>query len=414
MTKDGSALGFGTPGGGSFKTTGESDGRGSRDERFVQVAGEREHGWRNNKNIFAILPPFSNYYDRYMEIKKEAEEKGETPKYPIGAAYTMIRVKSFHDKHPRAYRVDETNHVTVAWRMLYDHLKTDDGKLTEDLKLIGNHMGGFVESRVVLNIMLQEDPSMLRWFDCPADAPWKATDYENGRLMTKIAGLVMASCSQTPHHLPCFDLDENVPIEMALPMNKSKENKKPIPQFHLAMLELLKKGDGLNVVNLRPVLEKKIANWSEGLLDAAQLWVLENDHDSLPDLTEIPNLMANGRACEILGLSTKNAVSKGSQVSTSVPVESTDENTGNSAPVTKQAEDTDDPFSSGSAGQPSSGPGPAPGKKASVSEAVSTFDQDKSKAEAAFSKQLDEAAKEAAKDADEAPPSIPDEDEPPF
>lgn len=399
MDKSGDALGVGS--GAGYDASGKSDGRsGGKDERFVGA----KDGWVNGENVLAILPPFANYFERFVEMRKEAEARGEQPKYPIGNAYQRIAVKSSKDKFPRVYRVLRDNHVSNAWDILYremaDHTDPRHPKLTDDLKKIGDHMSGWPEYRVVLNILLKNDKSKVRWFDCPADNPWEHKDKEDPscRLMTRIMFVTSDCWPLTPRKLPIFDPEENVPLLLDISFRGTKES--PMPNY--GTVKPMRNGSDLTIVNLLPQL-RAMEGWTddEAMLEASHTWTQENDHDKLPELTDIPNLVADGRACELLGLDMSKARAErpDDQVSTHVPEQ--------------KAHDPADPFGTGtgqaSVGQPADEPPPQPG---SVAGAASSFDQTKDQAVADFNSQLDRAA--AGAGGDEPPPSTVDPDEPPF
>jgi len=150
------------------------------------------------------------------------------------------------------------------------------------------------------------------------------------------------------------------------------------------------------VVDLRAEFVKRISSWSEQMLDAAGECVKEVDIEILPDLTDIPNLMANGQACEILGLRTNRAAPTGSSFSAAVPQKDEDRSDASVAALND--------------------PGPAPGSNAAP--ALSSLDRTKADVVSEFRKQLD-AGLPPPGDNTETPPrgaALSDDltDEPPF
>ena len=308
---------FGFNQGASFVSSAPTDHRGQRDSRFMQ-ANDKSGGkgmWNEGENTFAVLPPFSNYIDRYIAIRDKAQQDGVTPVYPMGHIYYRLNPKVGSSSN-RGYRVPLDNPFNQAMSTLY-YAMVGEGKFTEELKAIANHLVGGPkygfrpDSRFLINVGLSEDFTRVRWFDTPFnDESDDGDPNREDRIGTKIVNVFSEYSCKTPRSLPLFDLDENVPLVMDVSIKyMPKGNKLQAMPSWIRVNPKTDASGNLNVVNIRRLLEKSVPDWCEEMLDDLGKWASE--YDDLPDFGDIPNLAANGRACEILGISTKNAQAPG-------------------------------------------------------------------------------------------------------
>lgn len=279
-----------------------SGGGSTRDSRFIGYdvtnADKKPGIMVEGQNLITILPPFSNHEARFQQMLSDGQP------LRVGNFYTKLAVKTFTDQRPAQYRAEPGNHIVEAFGKLYSAMKTDEGKFTPALKTIADHMGGFGDSRAVVNCYMQTDKSMIRWFDVPVDSK----KGESKRLYARLIALIKELLPQHPSPgTPYFDLRQ------ALVLNFDLSFSDKIPAIQHLKPQPFRQSDGKAVVvDTLAMMEKNIENFDVSMLDDAETWT--KAFDELPALTDIPNLMLNGVACDILGLSSNTAQATTTQV----------------------------------------------------------------------------------------------------
>ncbi len=265
----------------------------SVDPRFVRAQEQFKPGcFTAGENLFIMLPPFWDYKTRFQEYA-EANKA-----CPLGAFYLSQKIATFGDSHPRSYRVKADNHVSAAFRKLYGKLKGSDGKFTDQLKKLGDGTGGFGDPRCILNVLVSSDAQdadglRVRWFNCPASSP----QAKKQRLMEKFVALVSEHAKETQEML--FDPEKAVVLQLALQFGGT------IPAYHTATISkrMVREGSAYREESLN-VAKLLGSKWNAEAMNAAWEWAQEVD--DLPDLTDIPSIMLDPQACDILGLGTQH------------------------------------------------------------------------------------------------------------
>lgn len=310
--KNGASLGFGDEEG----TFGGSDPNFSKDTRFLGIdrEGKSKRHLHPEDNKVAILPPFANYFDRFIEMRKKARESGIRPVYPIGNRYLRLKIKTFKDKYTWNYRVDMDNPVIQAFGKVYGHLKGSDGKFTDKLKAITKDFTGFPDHRSVLNVYDPKNPSEIRLLDLPTDRK-KVPDKSKGKIMSKIEAVYDECVPETPRRLPLFDLDENVPLSIYVVIPGDG-----VPNW--GGVKAIRDDSGsLKCVDMKGILDKCLeGGFDEEILNAAEEFA--TTLDEVPDLEDIPSLVSDPDACDILGISTRNVDTSDNKVAVNSDVQS--------------------------------------------------------------------------------------------
>jgi len=349
-------------------------GGGKRDERFV--GGRKEGGegyFCEGENLFALLPPFSDYRNRATEIKRKRLAEGKPPALPLSNNYMALRIKSQGDKYPRMYRVGSGCHIANAFRDIYEEMKMADGKMGDELKAIQKHMGGFGEERGILNIYLPTTPGRVLWWDCTL------------KPIERLVSLVPKYITQLPNQL-FFDLDVCAVLAMDLSFSSS------IPQYQSAHFDVHLTADrNLETFNARKHIAERVAGFSEQTLDAALEYAQGNDEASLPALGSIPALAAHGGACEILrakgyDITTAAASTSSSQCSVAGTLSATDLQTGDGGDKKEAAVASSGGSTFGEGDTP---PTEMANDPKTSGPAASTFDASADKAAESFAAQMD-------------------------
>ena len=402
--------------------------RGARDEHFIQADDKSGDSgmWKKGENAFLVLPPFSNYIGRYQQIQAAAEAVGKVPEWPIGHIYYRLNVRTKQASTPRAYRVPRDNEYHEVFRKLYQGMCGGQGPWSDALKKIASHLVGGnkhgfqPDCRFVLNILLSEHLSAIKWFDAPLDEG-ELDEERDKRVGTRIRMLFGQYWQYTPQRLPLFDLDNCVPLTMnvSITWTRRGNRERPLPNWG-DVKPMFEPDQRLKVVNARNLLTTNVQGYQEEMLDELEKWA--TGFDELPDLNDIPNLKKNGEACEILGLARDEADSPGavhSVAAASAP---------QAAPAPTPAPAQGAPVAPAPAGggafgaaasvasapaAPVAAPAPQAAPASGVGGAFSTFDQNGAKAAADFKASVEAGTGQPPAAPPAAPPAY-EEGEPPF
>ena len=233
---------------------------------------------------FFVLPSCSNY--------KEFEANGWAD-YCIGAFYTRIRVKSFSDRFPQNLRVEHGNPLTEAYWKLYNALAVDGKVKGSPMEHIRSGFDAGGDTRCLLNIARNTHLGIsgVLWFDVGAEKPGENKTGGNKRTLTRIVDALGKVYTETGK--PGVSLEECALLALTV------EFRGDIPQFNHC--QAVSSANGPTIGNLLGA----IADFSIEQLDEAKAWAAA--YDDLPSLDQIPAIVENGRACEVLGISTNRA-----------------------------------------------------------------------------------------------------------
>jgi hypothetical protein len=246
-------------------------------------------------NQFYLLPSCSGY-----EQFRAAGWAG----YPPGTFYNSIRIKCFGDRFAKQYRVPQQNALTDAYWKLYNALcpnKKIEGTELGKIKKEGFDAG--IDNRCLLNVVrvTPKGLSKLRWLDAAAERP--GTDMSTltrKRLLTSILEAISQVYANTNQQVLGIELNRAVLLKLGVSFNGD------IAQYNYVMPEYT--GQGLVMSDLT----NAIPGFTPQALDEQREY--GSTLDKLPELTQIPALMENSNAVELLGLPRDRLTAQRTQV----------------------------------------------------------------------------------------------------